>query len=138
MTKVVLDTNVVISSVIRAQGAEARIFDLSINRVFELYASQPILNEYKNVLARPKFGLSANQVSSTKSLIASSSALVRPTRKLKVCLDEPDNRFLECAESAKANYLVTGNKRDFPKQWKNTRVVNARELLEEIALKLKR
>lgn len=29
-------------------------------------------------------------------------------------LDEPDNRFLECAEEAKANYIVTGNKKDFP------------------------
>jgi hypothetical protein len=36
---------------------------------------------------------------------------------------------LECAETASANFLVTGNKRHFPKHWKNTQVVNARELL---------
>ena len=36
---------------------------------------------------------------------------------------------LECAEVASADYLVTGNKRHFPKRWKVTAVVNARELL---------
>jgi uncharacterized protein len=39
------------------------------------------------------------------------------------------NRFLECAEAASADCLFTGNKRNFPKRWKTTVVVNARELL---------
>jgi predicted nucleic acid-binding protein len=45
------------------------------------------------------------------------------------CRDEPDNRFLECAEAAGAEFLVTGNKRHFPQRWKTTRVANAREVL---------
>jgi predicted nucleic acid-binding protein len=46
---------------------------------------------------------------------------------------ESDNRFLECAESAKVHFLVTGDKRHFPPVWKHTRIVNARELIEELA-----
>lgn len=44
-----------------------------------------------------------------------------------------DNRFLECAEAAGAQYPVTGNKRHFPGNWKGTQVVNGREFVELIA-----
>ncbi|MBZ5724690.1 MAG: PIN domain-containing protein [Acidobacteriia bacterium] len=55
------------------------------------------------------------------------STLVVPARTLSASSDEPANRFLECAEAAKADFLVTGNKQHFPEQWKAIRVVNARE-----------
>jgi predicted nucleic acid-binding protein len=54
---------------------------------------------------------------------------VTPTRRVSVSPDEPDNRFLECADAAQSDYLITGNKRHFPKQWKTTSIVNAREFL---------
>ncbi len=38
---------------------------------------------------------------------------------------EPDNRFLECAQASRADYLITGNKKHFPSQWQFTRIVNA-------------
>jgi hypothetical protein len=43
---------------------------------------------------------------------------------------DSENRFLECAEALKADHLVTGNKRHFPTEWRQTQVVDARELLE--------
>jgi putative PIN family toxin of toxin-antitoxin system len=46
MIRVVLDTNVLVSAVIKTQGAEAAAFDLAIHRHAQLYVSQPILNEY--------------------------------------------------------------------------------------------
>jgi predicted nucleic acid-binding protein len=55
-----------------------------------------------------------------------------------VTRDPADNRFIECAEGAKADYLVTGNKRHFPKRWRQTTVVNARELLEWVVPELQR
>lgn len=61
------------------------------------------------------------------------SNLVNPVHTLKVCSDESDNRFLECAEEAMADFLITGNKRHFPNRWKTTHVLNAREFLEVIA-----
>jgi predicted nucleic acid-binding protein len=50
--------------------------------------------------------------------------------RVSAAADSDDNKFLECAEAANADYLVTGNKRHFPRAWKVTRVVNARELIE--------
>jgi predicted nucleic acid-binding protein len=52
--------------------------------------------------------------------------------------DPADNRFLECAEAGKADYIVTGNKRDFPSKWRQTQIVNSRELLEWIVPLLRR
>ena len=44
----------------------------------------------------------------------------------------PNNRFLECAETINAEFLITGNKRHFPEVWKGTKIVNAREFLEQV------
>ena len=48
-------------------------------------------------------------------------------------LDPDDNRFLECSEAAHAEFLITGNLKHYPKEYKNTRIVNARQFLEALA-----
>lgn len=62
--------------------------------------------------------------------------LFEPTSTLTVSGDEADNRFLECAETAKADYLVTGNIRHFSAAWGRTRVITARQLIELVTPKL--
>jgi hypothetical protein len=57
---------------------------------------------------------------------------VQPEHRLQASPDEADNRFLECAETVDAEFLITGNKRHFPKTWKGTKVVNAREFLGQV------
>jgi uncharacterized protein len=56
--------------------------------------------------------------------------MIAPATTVAVSPDETDNRFLECAEAAGADFLVTGNRRHFPNVWKTTRIVSARELVE--------
>jgi predicted nucleic acid-binding protein len=41
--------------------------------------------------------------------------------------------FVECADAARADYLITGNERDFPKFWKNTKIISSREFLTIIS-----
>jgi|SRR5205085_6063915 len=130
MIKVVIDTNVIISANIKDEGAEARLLDLVAHRKLHLYVSAPILAEYEGVLRRPKLRLAPERVEAALELIRAASTVVSPAQTLSISPDEADNRFLECAEEAKADYLVTGNKRHFPKRWKDTTVVNARECLE--------
>lgn len=43
------------------------------------------------------------------------------------------DKFLECADAARADYLVTGNTRQFPKFWKKTRVITSREFMDIVA-----
>jgi predicted nucleic acid-binding protein len=69
------------------------------------------------------------------TLIAAEATTVTPTERVTISKHEPDNRFLECAEAANASFLITGNKRHFPKEWKFTQIVNTRELLEIIGSK---
>jgi predicted nucleic acid-binding protein len=67
--------------------------------------------------------------------IGAASRLVHPRRALMDAKHEPDNRFLECALSVRADYLVTGNKKHFPKNWEPARIVNAREFISQTALR---
>jgi predicted nucleic acid-binding protein len=51
--------------------------------------------------------------------------------------DPGDSKFLQCAQAAQADFLVTGNKRHFPDSpYGPTYVVNAGELLDRIALEI--
>jgi uncharacterized protein len=100
-------------------------------RKFQIYATPAILTEYDEVLRRSKFRrLSPKVIDGMLALIRRVAILVNPTETLAVSPDETDNRFLECAEAADGDYLVTGNKRHFPEQWKKTVVIGARELVE--------
>ena len=101
---------------------------MALNRKIELCLSVPILDEYRRVLLYPRLKFVPSEVDRFLARLRGSSIIVAPTRTLSVSSDEPDNRFLECTETAGADFLVTGNRRHFPKQWKMTRVVNAREL----------
>lgn len=138
LPKVVLDTNVVVSALLNARGNEALVFDLCLARKLQLYVSKAILTEYEEVLRRPRFRLDSNHVTAVMQLIRKAAKTVKPTQRLAVCKDEDDNKLLECAEAASADYLVTGNLRHFPKQHEQTQVINARAFIEIITPELKR
>jgi predicted nucleic acid-binding protein len=59
--------------------------------------------------------------------------VVTPSRVPQVTSDPDDNIFVECADAARADYLVTGNQRHFPKFWKNTKIISSSEFLSVIA-----
>jgi putative PIN family toxin of toxin-antitoxin system len=129
---VVLDTNVLVSAHLSPLGLEYRVFNLALDRRLLLFVSVPILLEYETVLRRPKFPILPGKVTESLAQIRQNSTHIVPTSTLSVSPDERDNRFLECAESAGADYLVTGNRRHFPAVWKTTRIVSARELVEAV------
>jgi len=136
--RVVLDTNVVVSAHLNSEGYERHVLDLGLAGKLQLFVSDAILTEYEGVLRRGRFRLSPRQVSRSIRLLRGAARIVTPHRELTITPDPADNRFLECTDAAKADYLVTGNKRHFPKQWRQTLVVNARELLECIIPDLRR
>jgi len=129
MTRVVLDSNIVVSAFLKPEGNEAAILRLALAGEFELAASEPILLEYEMVLRRPKFKVDPRDVHEGLRAIRRNAQITESDRVISVCRDEADNRFVECAETSRADCLVTGNLRHFPKEWKVTKVVNARTLL---------
>ena len=129
MTGVVLDTNVLVSANLNDQGHEALVVSLALGRRLQIYISVPILTEYGRVLNYPRLKFNPDTVASFLRRLRDASAMVHPRVAVTKAKHEPDNRFLECAQEAQADYLVTGNLRHFPPQWKDTRVVNSRQLL---------
>jgi uncharacterized protein len=134
--RVVLDTNVVVSAHLNSEGYERYVLDLALDGKLQVAVSEAIFREYESVLLRPKFHINPRQAASSLRLLRSAARILATYRELDVAHDRSDNRFLECAEAFRADFLVSGNKRHFPKQWKRTLIVNARELLEWIAPEL--
>jgi len=110
----VYDTNIVISAALSPSGIPSSLLVLAFDRTVQLYVSPIILEEYTEVLHRPKFALSEEVIIGLMRKITEAAILVHPSRTLSVSPDESDNRFLECAQAAGAAYVVTGNKRHFP------------------------
>jgi len=130
--KVVIDTNVVVSANLSDQGPSAAILDLAANRVILMFISPPVLTEYEAVLRRSSLKIDPSRIASSLAVIRNTSRLVRPTRRLAEAADEPDNRFLECAAAAGADFIITGNAKHFPQRFENIRIVTPRDFLDLI------
>jgi putative PIN family toxin of toxin-antitoxin system len=130
--RVVLDTNVVVSALLKPSGLENYVLRLGLGGAVKLCTSPAVFAEYTSVLARPRLKLKTEEIRIILEQLRKESKSVHTSQTLTVSTDEPDNRFLECAEGARADFLITGNKRHFPEQWKDTRIVTSREFLNEI------
>ena len=76
-------------------------------------------------------GLEAQVVSMVRSgRIEACAVAVPPGELVAAASDEDDNRFLECAASGNAAYLITGNLRHYPAAWTPTNIVNARSFID--------
>jgi|ERR1035441_622019 putative PIN family toxin of toxin-antitoxin system len=131
--RLVIDTNIVVSAALKPAGLQRTVVLLAITRPARLYVSDPILAEYTEVLSRPELRIRKRLQRELVDLITRHSHPVSPTRHLQVTQDPDDNLFLECADAARADYLVTSNQRHFPKFWKQTKVVSSREFLNIVA-----
>jgi len=130
MIRVVLDTNIIISALLQPLGPPAQVFLLAIGGSIELCISGNVYAEYEEVIRRPRFRRDENVIAATLDDVREKGLWVRPTEAIRACADPDDDIFLECAQAARAAYLVTGNVKDFPASWKGTQIVTARRFLE--------
>lgn len=107
---VVADTNILISAL--HFGGEAETFlAMASSRLFHLVISKYILWETKTVLKK-KFGWSMDMIKEAEAALTEIAEVNNPRRTLAVIVrDEADNRILECAVAAEADFLVTNDKR---------------------------
>ena len=131
--RLVIDTNILISAVIKPAGLQRTVLLLAITKPARLYVSPPILEEYADVLGRRELRIRKGLRQQLLQLIKQHSYTVVPTRRLEVARDPDDNMFLECADAARADYLVTGNQRHFPRFWKKSKVITPREFINLVA-----
>jgi putative PIN family toxin of toxin-antitoxin system len=131
--RLVIDTNVLISAAIKPAGLQRTVLLLAITKPARLYVSRPILEEYSEVLSRPELRIRKGLRQQLLQLIKSHTFTVAPTRRLEVSSDPDDNVFVECADAARADYLVTGNQKHFPRFWKKTKIITPREFISLVA-----
>lgn len=127
--RLVVDTNVVVSAALNSDGLPRTVLLIAMTKPARLYVSPKIMLEYATVLSRRELGLRRGPRQQLFQLIRNRAHVVRPTRILSVTPDPDDNVFLECAEAARADYLVTGNLRHYPAFWKSTKVINPGDFL---------
>jgi len=130
MNRVVLDTNVVVSAVLVPSGTQASILMLALTGRIALYVTSSVLAEYEEVLRRPRLKLQPHRIDAAMAAIRKVAHLVQPTQAVSVSPHASDNRFLECAEAAEADWLITGNTSHFPQNHGQTKTVTGRRFLE--------
>jgi putative PIN family toxin of toxin-antitoxin system len=127
--RLVVDTNILISAALQPAGFPRAVLVLATTQPARLYVSRLILEEYGSVLSRPELRIRKGLRQQLLQLIKQRSYTVAPTQRLAVTRDPDDNIFVECADAARADYLVTGNQRHFPKYWKKTKIITPREFI---------
>jgi len=131
--RLAVDTNIVVSAALKPDGLQRTVLLLAITKPARLYVSNVILTEYRDVLSRPELQIRKGPRQQLFDLIRKRAHLIDAVRTVQITYDPEDNMFIECADAARADYLVTGNVRHFPRFWKNTKVVTSREFLSLVA-----
>lgn len=108
--KVVLDTNVLVSALLIPGSVPGRILQRFRDGLFTLVISGKILEEYGEVLNRPRFGLVPEKIDILLKEIESRSLVVIPLKRHRaVPADPDDNEFVDVAVQGKADFIVTGD-----------------------------
>ena len=129
--RVVLDSNVIISAFLFG-GIPARILAQVLDGDVLCFASSPILDEVRDVLQRPKFGLTSEQALSFVEELHDMCHIVSPTTKVRAVRDDPDdNMLLECALAADAQIIVSGDSHLLDlTEWHGIRILSPAEFIE--------
>ncbi|MBN1472137.1 MAG: putative toxin-antitoxin system toxin component, PIN family [Syntrophaceae bacterium] len=111
MISVVIDTNVVISTLLFG-GIPGSLLPLWKNLVIQPLISKEILEEYVRVLTYPKFCLSEEDIHFLlyREILPFFKETV-VTRQTRVVPNDPsDDKFIACAKAGKAAFIISGDK----------------------------
>ncbi len=141
MLRIILDTNILVSAVHRSGSDPDLILNIALDKqagLITLCASQAIMEEYQEVLSRDKFRyLDRAKINHLLTQIKKICYYVLPSKTVDlITIDPTDNKFLECALEAQADFLITGNIRHFPfKKFQRTRIVTPKEFIHQEIIK---
>ena len=127
MQKVIIDTNVLVSSLMQKSFPYKIVHELFIEGKIVLCVSEALMTEYYHVLRRPKFAVYDDFVARAETLLAdieAKSDMYIPVISLNMISDKDDNKILELADVCEADYIITGNTNDFTfPTYKNTQIL---------------
>ena len=113
--RVVLDTNVLVSSTLGPMGRPAAIMKALQEGRYELILSEAILEEYREALTEPdvrrRRGYTDAQIEAGVQAFRDLGTLVEPDLSMRVAPDPDDDHIIGCAIAGEADYIVTGDKK---------------------------
>ena len=126
--RIVLDTNIFISSFFWG-GNPRKIMERVIDGKDELFICKEILQEIASVMARPKFNVSNEYIIRfIHSIEDIANHIILSGIVQKVCRDSEDDKILECALLANADYIITGDvDLLILKEFRGTKIITANE-----------
>jgi putative PIN family toxin of toxin-antitoxin system len=129
--KIVLDTNVLVSALLKPNSVPGRILNLVLAKQAVLVLDHRIFVEYRDVLYRPEFELPREAVADLLDFLWYSSEQVQGGDFAVELPDPEDRMFIEVAVNSLADALVTGNIKHFPtSQRHGVHVVTPRQFLD--------
>lgn len=130
--RIVLDANVVISAVIFG-GPPADVVLRMVDGSAQGFTSLPILDEIRDVLQRPKFGLSPEQATAVVEEYHALCRIVEPTDRVRAVHAAPDDDIvLECAAAAAADAIVTGDRHLLSlREWRGIPILSPAQFLRD-------
>ncbi|MDR0321676.1 MAG: putative toxin-antitoxin system toxin component, PIN family [Treponema sp.] len=131
--KVVLDANIFISALFWG-GNPRSVLERAINKSDDLFISKEILDEIEDVIGRPKFHAGKNEVEYYIKSIEEISNKVVPKNKIKKgSRDITDNKYIECAIAANADFIISGDAHLLElRKYRKIKIVSVKEYLELI------
>lgn len=137
MTRIVLDTNVVISAIL-ATGFPYLVVQLALSGRVECVLSPALLEEYHLTILKPKFRTVRSESQTIIDEIERNALLVHPKEPIDhIHTDISDNQVLMCAVAGSAQYIITGNTRHFLfSEFQGIKIVTPREFITELGTTL--
>ena len=128
-----LDTNVLVSGLLSPEGPPGRLVDAVLARQLMLVLDDRIEQEYRSVLARPKFRIAPSDLARVFGIFPyQQHVTVTPSAGLAAS-ELADTKFLEAAAATTAKILVTGNLRHYPRAGRgDVRVLSPAEAIQEL------
>lgn len=115
MTKIVLDTNILISAALTEEGNSSKIINMVLNGELAVFFSEDIMKEYTDVFSRPKFRALTDLSNVFINGFKVVGNIIEPERSNIHLPDESDRIFYDAAKCAGA-LLITGNTKHFPSE----------------------
>jgi uncharacterized protein len=111
--RAVIDTGVFVSALIRQRGTTGDALRALRNGRFAAIYTTDIMVEIIDVLGRAgfrtKYHIEPDDITALVNLIRLRGELVTPARKVTICRDPRDNKFLEAALASQADCIVSGD-----------------------------
>lgn len=111
--RAVIDTGVLVSALIRKRGTTGDVLLALRDGHFTAIYTTDIIVEIIDVLGRAgfrtKYHIEPDDITALVNLIRLRGELVNPARKVTVCRDPKDNKFLEAALATQTDCIVSGD-----------------------------